>query len=228
MSVRLLVIEDDPSIADFLVRGLREEGYVVAHAADGDEGQLRLENDSWDVVLLDCWLPKVDGLSVLRHYRQQGGDTPVLLLTARDAVADRVRGLDSGADDYVCKPFAFSELLARIRSLSRRQNRHGNTQLNYENVCVDLATQRATRNGKRLELTVKEQALLVYFLRHPEQVLSRSAIYEDVWNEQYDGTSNTLEVHIMDLRRKLEAFGPRVIFTMRGKGYMLREKPEAE
>ena len=101
MSVRLLVIEDDPSIADFLVRGLREEGYVVAHAADGDEGQQRLENDSWDVVLLDCWLPKVDGLSVLRHYRQQGGDTPVLLLTARDAVADRVRGLDSGADDYL-------------------------------------------------------------------------------------------------------------------------------
>src|SRR3954452_453274 len=148
MNVRLLVIEDDRAIADFLVRGLREEGYTVSHAADGDEGRRCLETYSWDVVLLDCWLPKTDGLTVLRHFRQQGGDSPVLLLTARDAVADRVRGLDSGADDYLCKPFAFAELLARIRSLSRRQERHVSTVLTYENVSVDLTTQRALRSGK--------------------------------------------------------------------------------
>lgn len=228
MSARVLVIEDDSAIADFLVRGLREEGYTVAYAADGDEGRQRLESDLWDVVLLDCWLPKADGLTVLRHFRQQGGESPVLLLTARDSVADRVRGLDSGADDYLCKPFAFAELLARIRSLSRRQERHASTVLTYENVSVDLATQRALRNGTRLDLTVKEQSLLVYFLRHPDQVLSRAEIYEHVWNEQYDGTSNTLEVHIMDLRRKLEAHGPRLVFTLRGRGYMMRQRPQAE
>jgi two-component system, OmpR family, copper resistance phosphate regulon response regulator CusR len=228
MSVRLLVVEDDSSIADFLVRGLREEGYAVTRAADGEEGRRRLETDSWDVVLLDCWLPKTDGLTVLRHFRQQGGESPVLLLTARDAVADRVCGLDSGADDYLCKPFAFAELLARVRSLARRQGRRDSTLLTYEKVSVDLATQRVSRDGKRLELTVKEQALLVYFLRHPGQVLSRTRIYAHVWNEQYDGASNTLEVHVMDLRRKLEAHGPRIIFTLRGRGYMLSQRPQAE
>src|SRR3954469_5954013 len=174
MSARVLVIEDDSAIADFLVRGLREEGYTVAYAADGDEGRRRLETDLWDVVLLDCWLPKADGLNVLRHFRQQGGDSPVLLLTARDSVADRVRGVDRGADDYLCKPFAFAELLARIRSLSRRQERRGNASLSYEHVTVDVATQRAARNGMRLDLTVKEQSLLVYFLRHAGKVLSRT------------------------------------------------------
>src|SRR5690349_19598769 len=173
MSVRILVIEDDLSIADFLTRGLREEGYTVAHAADGDEGRRRLETDSWDMVLLDCWLPKTDGLTVLRQFRQQGGTSPVLVLTARDAVADRVRGLDSGADDYLCKPFAFAELLARIRSLSRRQDRHSSTLVAYGDVSVDLATQRAERNRKRLDLTAKEQALLLLFLRHPGEVLTR-------------------------------------------------------
>jgi two-component system copper resistance phosphate regulon response regulator CusR len=128
----------------------------------------------------------------------------------------------------LCKPFAFVELLARIRALSRRQSPSSSTLLSYEKICVDLATQFAARNGERLDLTVKEQALLIYFLRHPDQVLSRSAIYEHVWNQHYDGTSNTLEVHIMDLRRKLESHGPRIIFTMRGRGYMLSEKTEAE
>src|SRR3954469_25004739 len=195
MSVRILVIEDDLSIADFLTRGLREEGYTVAHAADGEEGRRRLETDSWDMVLLDCWLPKTDGLTVLRQFRQQGGTSPVLVLTARDTVADRVRGLDCGADDYLCKPFAFAELLARIRSLARRQDRGGTTKLTFENVTMDLASQRVERNGKRLELTVKEQSLLIYFLRNPEKVLSRTSIYEHVWDERYDGSSNTLEVH---------------------------------
>jgi two-component system, OmpR family, copper resistance phosphate regulon response regulator CusR len=224
MSIRILVVEDDATIADFLIRGLQEEGYGVAHAADGDEGRRRLQTESWDIVLLDCWLPKTDGLTVLRQFRQEGGVSPVLLLTARDAVADRVRGLDCGADDYLCKPFAFAELLARIRSLSRRQDLRGSTLLTYGDLSVDLATQRAERDRKRLDLTVKEQALLVFFLRHPGKVLTRTSIYEQVWNEQYDGFSNTLEVHIMELRRKLEAHGPRIIFTLRGRGYMLSKQ----
>lgn len=226
MGIRILVIEDDSEIADFLTRGLREEGFTVVRAADGDDGRHRLQTEAWDVVLLDWWLPKIDGLALLRQFRENGHDTPVLLLTARDAVADRVCGLDSGADDYLCKPFAFEELLARVRSLTRRHDRRNSTLLSYDDVSVDLSTQRATRGGKRLDLTMKEQALLVFFLRHPGEVLTRTRIYEQVWDERYDGLSNTLEVHIKELRRTLEAHGPRLIFTVRGRGYVLGDSPE--
>ncbi len=224
MSIRVLVVEDNPSIADFLTRGLREEGYFVTCAADGVEGSERLQTESWDVVLLDCWLPRADGLIVLKQFREQGGVTPVLMLTARDAIADRVRGLDSGADDYLCKPFSFDELLARIRSLCRRERRPASTLLSYADVRVDLSTQRSERNGKRLGLTAKEQSLLTYFMRNSGKVLTRESIYEHAWNASYDGLSNTLEVHVMDLRRKLEAHGPRLIFTLRGRGYTMSEK----
>ena len=166
-------------------------------------------------MLLDWWLPAVDGLTLLRRYRQGGHTTPVLFLTARDAVSDRVRGLDSGADDYLCKPFAFEELLARVRALARRRD-GGGTVLASHGVRLDLATQRAERAGRPLDLTAKEQALLLFFLRHPGEVLSRTRIYEHVWDERYDGLSNTLEVHVMELRRKLEAHGARLIFTVRG------------
>jgi two-component system copper resistance phosphate regulon response regulator CusR len=223
MGIRILVVEDDDAIADFLVRGLREEGFAVVRAANGPDGRHRLQTEAWDVVLLDWWLPKIDGLALLREYRERGNDTPVLLLTARDAVADRVCGLDSGADDYLCKPFAFEELLARVRSLARRHDRRNSTLLSYEDISVDLSTQRATRSGKRLSLTVKEQSLLVFFLRHPGEVLTRTRIYEQVWDERYDGLSNTLEVHIKELRRALEMHGPRVLFTVRGRGYVLGE-----
>ena len=221
MGIRILVIEDDLEIADFLVRGLREEGFNVVLATDGDEGRHRLRGESWDVVLLDWWLPSVDGITLLREFRQKDANTPVLLLTARDAVSDRVGGLNSGADDYLCKPFAFEELLARVRALIRRHDRRGSTVLTFDDVSVDLSTQRTTRAGKRVDLTVKEQALLVFFLRHAGEVLSRTRIYEQVWDERYDGLSNTLEVHVKELRRKLEAFGPRLIFTSRGRGYLL-------
>jgi two-component system, OmpR family, copper resistance phosphate regulon response regulator CusR len=221
MGIRVLLIEDDSTIADFVARGLREEGFTVVHVTDGTLGSHRLQNESWDVVLLDCWLPGTDGMAILKEFRQRDDETPILMLTARDAVSDRVRGLDSGADDYLCKPFAFEELLARVRSLARRHTRHGTTLVGFDNVSVDLATQRAQRSGKRLELTVKEQALLVFFLRHPGEVLSRTRIYEQVWDERYDGLSNTLEVHVKELRRKLEVHGPRVIFTVRGRGYVL-------
>ena len=219
MGIRILVVEDEDQIADFVVRGLREEGFSVSHAADGEAGWHELSSAGWDVVLLDWWLPGEDGLSLLRRFRQAGRDTPVLFLTARDAVSDRVRGLDGGADDYLCKPFAFEELLARVRALARRRDGAG-TVLASHGVRLDLATQRAERAGRPLELTAKEQALLVFFLRHPGEVLSRTRIYEHVWDERYDGLSNTLEVHVMDLRRKLEAFGPRLIHTLRGRGYL--------
>jgi two-component system copper resistance phosphate regulon response regulator CusR len=224
--MRVLVIEDEAEIADFVVRGLREEGYTVEHAADGEGGWERLRGESWDVVLLDWWLPGADGLSVLKRFRRSGGTTPVLFLTARDAVSDRVLGLDAGADDYLCKPFAFEELLARVRSLTRRQDRRTQNAVAHAGVRIDLLTQRAERDGHRLELTAREQALLAFFLRHPGEVLSRTRIYEQVWDDRYDGLSNTLEVHVMELRRKLEAFGPRLITTVRGRGYVFGEKEE--
>jgi two-component system copper resistance phosphate regulon response regulator CusR len=227
MGIRILVIEDDEEIADFVARGLREEGYTVEHAADGDGGWHALRHGPWDVVVLDWWLPGPDGLTLLRRFRQAGHDAPVLFLTARDAVSDKVRGLDSGADDYLCKPFEYEELLARVRALARGQGTASGTVIAHDDVRVDLATHRAERAGQRLELTAKEQALLVFFLRHPDEVLSRTRIYEHVWDERYDGLSNTLEVHVMELRRKLEAHGPRLIHTLRGRGYLLGTRDDA-
>jgi two-component system copper resistance phosphate regulon response regulator CusR len=226
VGIRILVIEDESAIADFLVRGLREEGFTVEHAGDGDSAWHALQTGHWDVVLLDWWLPGADGLTLLRRLRQTDRATPVLFLTARDAVSDRVRGLDAGADDYLCKPFAFEELLARVRALARRRE-GGDTVLCYQRVRLDLATQRAERQGRRLDLTAKEFALLLFFLRHPGEVLSRTRIYEHVWDERYDGMSNALEVHIMELRRKLEAHGPRLIHTLRGRGYRFGEEEGA-
>jgi two-component system copper resistance phosphate regulon response regulator CusR len=226
MGIRVLVIEDDEEIADFVVRGLREEGFVVERAADGDAGWHALQNGPWDVVVLDWWLPGPDGLTLLRRFRQSGDESPVLFLTARDAVSDKVRGLDQGADDYLCKPFDYEEFLARVRALSRRQAKSTGTLLAHADVRIDLTTHRAERNGQRLDLTAKEQALLVFFLRHPDEVLSRTRIYEQVWDERYDGISNTLEYHVMEVRRKLEAHGPRLIHTLRGRGYLFGERPD--
>jgi two-component system copper resistance phosphate regulon response regulator CusR len=228
MGLRILVIEDEDEIADFLVRGLREEGFTIERAGNGAEGWHLLTSQSWDVVLLDWWLPGPDGLTLLRRFRQAGHRTPVLFLTARDAVSDRVAGLDAGADDYLCKPFAFEELLARVRALARRPGQAGDTLLTYGDVRLDLASQRVERAGHRLDLTAKEYALLVFFLRHPGEVLSRTRIYEHVWDERYDGLSNTLEVHIVDLRRKLEAHGPRLIHTLRNRGYRFGAEGGAE
>jgi two-component system, OmpR family, copper resistance phosphate regulon response regulator CusR len=224
MGIRILLIEDQDEIADFIVRGLREEGYSVERAADGDEGWHCLQSGSWDMVLLDWWLPGPDGLTLLRRIRQAGNCTPVLMLTARDAVSDRVRGLDCGADDYLCKPFAFEELVARVRVMARRQNRTSTAFLGHADVQLNLATQHAERGGHRLDLTAKEYALLVFFLRHPGEVVSRTRIYEHVWDDRYDGLSNTLEVHVMALRRELEAHGPRLIHTLRHRGYRFGEE----
>lgn len=223
MSIRVLLIEDDDGIADFVVRGLREEGFSVERKADADGGWEALCISSWDVILLDWWLPGRDGLSLLKQYRQAGHMSPVLFLTARDAVSDRVRGLDSGADDYLCKPFAFEELLARVRAMARRPLSSPGMELSALGIHVDLVTHQAERLGQRLDLTAKEESLLVMFLRNPGKILSRTRIYEQVWDDRYDGLSNTLEVHIGGLRKKLEAHGSRVIQTLRGRGYVFSE-----
>ena len=229
MGIRILIVEDEAELADFIVRGLREEGFAVEHAADGERGWEAMQFGTWDLIVLDWWLPGEDGLTVLRRFRRSGGAAPVLFLTARDAVADRVRGLDGGADDYLCKPFAFDELLARIRALVRRRDRVPDLMIAHGDVSIDLATGRAQRAGYPLDLTAKELALLTFFLRHRGQVLSRTRIYDHVWDENFDGLSNTLEVHVMELRRKLEAHGPRVIHTLRGRGYLFdaASSPEA-
>lgn len=224
MSSRILVIEDESSISDFLVRGLREEGYVVELASDGREGWFALKTGEWDLVLLDWWLPVEDGIQILGRFRQQDRKTPVIFLTARDAISNRVDGLDAGADDYLCKPFSFDELLARVRALLRRQSSSDSIHLTYRDIEVDLVRQQATRGGHPLELTAREILLLIFFLRHPDRLLTRTRIYDSVWGEIYDGVSNTLEVHIKELRRKLEAHGERVIQTRRGQGYMLSDR----
>jgi two-component system copper resistance phosphate regulon response regulator CusR len=223
MDAKILLVEDDAEIADFVVRGLREEGFSINRAADGDEGWQQLSNSEWDVVLLDWWLPGTDGLTLLRRFRKRNQTTPVLFLTAREAVSDRVTGLDSGADDYLCKPFAFAELLARVRVMTRRQVRP-KTSFSWGDVKVDLATRHVERAGHRLNLTFREELLLVFMIRYPGEVLTRDRLYEEVWDDRYDAFSNTLEVHVMELRKKLEASGPRLIHTVRNRGYYFGEE----
>lgn len=223
--MRVLLVEDDASLARAVVDGLSDEGFTVAHAATGGAAREALRAGGWDLVILDWWLPGADGLEVLERHRREGGTTPVLFLTARDAVSDRVRALDGGADDYVCKPFAFEELLARARALLRRGRSAPTVELSYGDVRVDLVEQRAERGGHPLNLTAKEFALLIFFLRHPDEVLSRARIYAHVWGETYDFVSNTLDVHVKELRRTLEARGPRLIQTVRGRGYVLGHQP---
>jgi two-component system copper resistance phosphate regulon response regulator CusR len=228
MGIRILIVEDEADLADFVVRGLREEGFAVEHAADGETAWDALRFSEWDLIVLDWRLPGEDGLSVLRRFRGSGGLAPVLFLTARDSVADRVRGLDGGADDYLCKPFSFEELLARVRVLLRRRERRPDLAIAHGDVSIDLSAQRAQRAGQPLDLTAKELALLTFFVRHPGQVLSRTRIYDHVWDEDFDSLSNTLEVHVMELRRKLEAHGPRIIHTRRGRGYLFAASAPSE
>lgn len=228
MGFRILLIEDDIEIAEFVAQGLREEGFLVEHASDGHSGGHELSTSTWDLAIIDWWLPGPDGVALLREFRNSGKSTPVLFLTARDAVAQRVEGLNAGADDYLCKPFAFEELLARVQALLRRLPGRTGTEWRHHDVVLDLSTNRAERAGKPLGLTVREQALLLYFMRNAGDVLSRTRLYEQVWHTQYDGLSNTLEVHVMELRRKLEANGPRLIHTVRGRGYMLGDPAPSE
>ena len=223
--MKILVVDDEPQLRRALERALKLEGYEVELAADGDEALAAVAGARPDAVVLDVLMPKRDGLEVCRALRADGDHTPVLMLTARDAVSDRVDGLDAGADDYVVKPFALEELLARVRALLRRGDGAGGDRLAYADLSLDPATREVTRGDRDVELTKTEFALLEQLLRHPKQVLSRSQLFEAVWGYDFGPRSNSLEVYIGYLRRKTEEGGePRLIQTVRGVGYALREK----
>ena len=220
--MRVLVIEDEPKTAEFLRKGLTESGFGVDVAADGDEGLILAGDGGHDVIILDVALPKRDGWSVLRELRNGGSTTPVLFLTARDDVDDRVRGLDLGADDYLVKPFAFSELLARVRSLLRRPPILQPQVLEAADLTVDLASQNAQRAGILLRLTAKEYQLLVFLLRHAGEVLPRALIAEQVWDMNFDGDTNVVDVAVRRLRTKVDdPFATKLIHTVHGRGYVL-------
>jgi two-component system, OmpR family, response regulator MprA len=224
--VKILVVDDERAVRDSLRRALELQGYAVALAADGAEALAQLEsNGPVDAVLLDVLMPGLDGLEVCRQIRRSGNEVPVLMLTARDAVGDRVAGLDAGADDYVVKPFALEELLARVRALLRRASPTGDGVLRFADIELDTGTREVQRGGDKIELTRTEFNLLELFLLNPRQVLTRSIIFERVWGYDFGFASNSLDVYIGYLRRKTETGGkPRLIHTVRGVGYALREE----
>jgi heavy metal response regulator len=224
--MRVLVVEDEPGIADFLDRGLREAGYSVDIARDGEEALHWPEAADFDLIVLDVMLPRVNGIEVCRRLRQRGMRTPILMLTARDTVEDRVTGLDSGADDYLVKPFAFAELLARVRALSRREPALLGTILEVGDLQLDTLTHRVTRGGSEVELTAKEFSLLEYLMRNPDRVLSRTLIAEHAWNYDFDNVTNVIDVHIKNLRKKIDGGSDeRLIQTVRGAGYRISSRP---
>jgi len=217
----LLVVEDERKVAGFLKQGLEEEGYEVDCAYDGEEALECLRARPYDLVILDLMLPRVDGLEVLRRFREEmAGGTPVLVLTAKDSVEDVVKGLDSGADDYLTKPFAFEELLARVRALLRRREKE--RELRVEDLVLDLTARKAKRGDKEVELTAKEFALLEYLMRRSGEVLSREEIAEHVWGQDFDPLTNIVDVYINHLRKKIDQGAPKkLIHTVRGVGYSL-------
>jgi DNA-binding response OmpR family regulator len=222
--MKVLVVEDDRKVAGFIEQGLREEGYVVDIAADGEEATMLAHVYQYDVVLLDVVLPKKNGFQVAQELRREGRNTPILMLTSRDAVEDIVRGLDSGADDYLSKPFRFDELLARIRALVRRGGAERLEILRYGPLTLDRLRHIAMANEKPLDLTPKEFQLLEYFLLHPEEVVRRTQLLEKVWDMHFDPESNVVDVHVGNLRRKLLlACGGQLIQTVRGVGFSLRQ-----
>jgi two-component system response regulator MprA len=223
MRERILVIEDEDRILQFLRRGLTYEGYRVETAEDGPAGLTQARENPPDLVILDWMLPGLDGLEVCRRLRA-AGDVPILMLTAKEAVSDRVEGLDAGADDYLVKPFEFDELLARIRALLRRSHPEAADVLAFDNLRLDTGTHQAFRGERLVELTAKEYELLVLFMRNPRQVLTREVIFDRVWGYDFGGESNIIEVYVRYLRQKTEAGGEsRLIHTVRGVGYVMRE-----
>jgi DNA-binding response OmpR family regulator len=223
---RILVVEDDRKVLRSLERGLQAEGYDVVAAATGEEGFQQAITHPFDCVVLDLLLPGRDGLQVLADLRQQGNKVSVLILTARDAVEDRVIGLDAGADDYLVKPFAFAELLARLRVLLRRERAGVETLLRINDLELDLLNRRASRAGQELPLTQREFEVLAYLVRHKNQIVTRDMLGREVWKEPNYALTNVIDVYITLLRRKLEKSGQRpIIHTFRGVGYSLREEP---
>jgi DNA-binding response OmpR family regulator len=223
--MRVLVIEDSTRMAQSFKKGLTEESYAVDVADNGIDGLHLAGSGEYDLVILDVNLPGMDGFTLLKKLRESRSDVPVLMVTARDGVEDRIRGLDTGADDYLVKPFSYGELLARIRALLRRPGARAQMVLKFGDIELDPSSGRAYRAGKQLALSAREFTLLRAFLGNPNRVMSRAKLFESVWNMEYDGMSNVLDVYINYLRNKLEWDGlPRVIHTLRGRGYLFGDE----
>jgi heavy metal response regulator len=225
--MRILLVEDDKKVASFIRKGLEEEGYAVDVAADGEAGLFMGLDRLHDLIILDVMLPKKPGFQVLRELRQAKAATPVLMLTARDTVEDKVQGLDAGADDYLTKPFVFAELLARVRALLRRRAETRSPRLQVADLVLDPATRSVTREGQPITLTNREFALLEYLMRNAGRVLTRTAITEHVWDYDFDSGTNVIDVYVNYLRKKIDAgHEPKLLHTVRGAGYVLRESHE--
>ncbi len=221
--MRILVVEDEKKVAGFIRQGLEEEGYAVDVASDGEEGLAMALNGVQDLIILDIGLPKMNGLQVLQEIRKRNQPAPVLLLTVRATIEDKVLGLDSGADDYLAKPFAFQELLARVRALLRRRAERGPAVLQLADLTLDPAKHAVFRGGKKIELTAKEFALLDYFMRNPGRVLTRTMIIEHVWDYDFDTGTNVVDVYVNYLRKKIDSDRePKLVHTIRGVGYVLK------
>ncbi len=222
--MKILVVEDEERVAQFIQKGLREEGHAVDVSHDGEDGEFLAEVNDYDLIILDLMLPKKNGITVCKELRANGVNTPVLMLTARDSVEDKVRGLDAGADDYLPKPFAFEELLARVRALLRRQSESRTPTLKVGDLELDPISRRVTRAGKPIRLTTKEYALLEYLMRNAGKVLSRTLIGEHVWDMNFDPESNVIDVYISHLRAKIDkGFDKPLLHTLRGQGYLLSD-----
>lgn len=221
--MRILVVEDEKKIASFIQRGLSEQHYTVDVAYDGDEGLYLAEINPYDLIILDIMLPGKDGFAICRELREQNNDVPILMLTARDDVSDKIYGLDSGADDYLTKPFAFGEFLARVRVLLRRNRTGKTTTLKVADLELDQLTHTVTRAGENIELTATEYALLEYLMIHAGQVVTRTMISEHVWNQDFDSYSNVINVYVNYVRKKVDAgFSRKLIHSVRGRGYMIK------
>jgi heavy metal response regulator len=223
--MRILVVEDEKKVARFIQQGLEEEHYAVDVAGDGESGAQMAELQSYDLIILDVMLPGMDGIEVTRRLRASAVPTPILMLTAKTATEDKVAGLDSGADDYLTKPFAFAELLARVRSLLRRGSMEKSAILTIADLELDTVTHKARRGSRLIDLTAKEYALLEYFLRNKDRVLSRTIISEHIWDYNFDTGTNLIDVYISHLRNKIDSgFEKKLIHTVRGVGYVMREE----
>jgi len=222
--VQILIVEDEEKIANFLRRGLLEESYCVDIAGDGEDALYKFEINEYDLIILDLMIPKIDGIMVCRKIREVNTGIPILILTAKDATEDKVKGLDAGADDYMTKPISFAELSARVRALLRRGKKSDPTILTIDNLSLDPATRTAKRGNRTITLTAREYALLEYFMRNPKRVLTKTELLEHVWDYNYDGLSNVLETYVRYLRKKLKVHPKEkeLIRTMRGSGYILR------
>jgi len=221
--MRVLIIEDEKKISNFIKRGLKEEGYAVDAAYEGEEGYFLAKTNEYDLIVLDIILPKMDGITLCRKLREGKVNTPVLILTARDTVRDKVTGLDAGADDYLTKPFAFEEFLARIRVLLRKKDLPEATKLAVEDLELDLLTHKVTRQSKEIALTSKEYALLEYLMRNAGTVVTRTMISEHVWDVNFDTFTNVIDVYISYLRNKIDSnYKKKLIHTLRGRGYILK------